>query len=129
MAKNVLVIDDEADIGEMIKIRLEANGYRVVLAYDGLDGIEKAKKEVPDIILLDILMPQMDGFEVCQRLRVIPKMGNVPIIMLTAIKTEATLERAREAGSQDYLVKPFDGQELAQRVRFYLEKKNKIKVQ
>lgn len=123
MEKRLLVIDDEVDIGETVKIRLEANGYSVNLAYDGLDGIAKAVKTRPDLILLDILMPQVDGFEVCRRLRKIPETQNIPIIMLTAIKSPESLQKAKEAGAQDYLAKPFESGELVEIVRFYLEKK------
>jgi DNA-binding response OmpR family regulator len=122
MGKRLLVIDDEVDIGETVKIRLEVNGYSVNLAYDGLDGIAKAVKTMPDLILLDILMPQVDGFEVCRRLRKIPETQNIPIIMLTAIKSPESLQKAKEAGAQDYLVKPFENGELVEIVRFYLGK-------
>jgi len=122
MGKRLLVIDDEVDIGETVKIRLEVNGYSVNLAYDGLDGIDKAVKTRPDLILLDILMPQVDGFEVCRRLRKIPETQNIPIIMLTAIKSPESLQKAKEAGAQDYLVKPFESGELVEIVRFYLGK-------
>lgn len=122
MGKRLLVIDDEVDIGETVKIRLEVNGYSVNLAYDGLDGIDKAVKTRPDLILLDILMPQVDGFEVCRRLRKIPETQNIPIIMLTAIKSPESLQKAKEAGAQDYLAKPFESGELVEIVRFYLEK-------
>lgn len=125
MGKNLLVIDDEMDIAETVKIRLEVNGYSVALAYDGLDGIEKAAKTRPDLILLDILMPQVDGFEVCRRLRQIPETKNIPVIMLTAIKSPESLQKAREAGAQDYLVKPFESGELVEMVRFYLEKEKR----
>ncbi len=123
MGKRLLVIDDEVDIGETVKIRLEVNGYSVNLAYDGLDGIDKAVKTMPDLILLDILMPQVDGFEVCRRLRKIPETQNIPIIMLTAIKSPESLQKAKEAGAQDYLAKPFESGELVEIVRFYLGKK------
>ena len=122
MAKSVLVIDDEVDIAETVEIRLEVNGYSVDIAYDGLDGIEKAIKTKPDLILLDILMPQVDGFEVCRRLRKIPETQNIPIILLTAIKSPESLQKAKEAGAQDYLAKPFESGELVEIVRFYLEK-------
>ncbi len=122
MKKRLLVVDDEVDIGETVKIRLEVNGYSVNLAYDGLDGIDKAVKTRPDLILLDILMPQVDGFEVCRRLRKIPETQNIPIIMLTAIKSPESLQKAKEAGAQDYLVKPFESGELVEIVRFYLGK-------
>lgn len=123
MEKSLLVIDDEVDIGETVKVRLEVNGYSVNLAYDGLDGIVKAVKTRPDLILLDILMPQVDGFEVCRRLRKIPETQNIPIVMLTAIKSPESLQKAKEAGAQDYLAKPFESGELVEIVRFYLEKK------
>ena len=122
MGKRLLVIDDEVDIAETVKIRLEVNGYSVELAYDGLNGIDKAVKALPDLILLDILMPQVDGFEVCRRLRQIPETKNIPVIMLTAIKSSEILQKAKEAGAQDYLAKPFESGELVEIVRFYLEK-------
>ncbi len=127
MGKRLLVIDDEVDIAETVKIRLEVNGYSVDIAYDGLDGIDKAVKTQPNLILLDILMPQVDGFEVCRRLRQIPETKNIPVIMLTAIKSPESLQKAKEAGAQDYLAKPFESEELVEIVRFYLEKEKSEK--
>ena len=127
MGKHLLIVDDEVDITETVKIRLEYNGYTVSLAYDGLDGIEKARTKKPDLILLDILMPHLDGFEVCRRLQKIPETKDIPVIMLTAVKTEETLQKAREAGAQDYVLKPFESAELVEIVRFYLEKNEQKK--
>lgn len=122
MGNHILVVDDEADIAEMARIRLQANGYSVELAYDGLDAIEKAKRSKPDLIVLDIMMPQIDGLEVCRRLRQLPQTSEIPIIMLTALKSEETQRRSKEVGAQDYLEKPFDGGELLDMVRFYLKR-------
>ncbi len=113
MAK-VLVVEDELNIATIIKVNLQNEGFEVEIANDGLDGYEKYKSFSPDIILLDIMMPKMNGFEVCEKIR---EESNVPIIMLTARAEESDKVKGLELGADDYVVKPFGVKELVARVQ------------
>ena len=107
--KKILVVDDEPDIVTLIKSRLEANGYDVVSAYNGKDGLEKAIEAQPDMILLDLMMPIMDGYEAGQKLKENPKTKNIPIILFTAASAEEVAKKGAETiEAIDYVVKPFD---------------------
>jgi len=105
----ILVVDDEPDIVTLVKSRLEANGYEVVSAYNGKDGIEKAEEAQPDMILLDLMMPIMDGYEAGQKLKENPKTKEIPIILFTAAAAEEVAKKGAETiDAIDYVVKPFD---------------------
>jgi two-component system alkaline phosphatase synthesis response regulator PhoP len=105
--KKILIIDDESEYCELVKQNLELRGdFHVITANSGKEGISTATREKPDLILLDILMPGMDGFEVLKRLKEAPKTASIPVIMLTALGTEAAKEKAIELCNEDYLVKP-----------------------
>ncbi len=107
--KRILVVDDEPDIVTLIKSRLEANGYEVVSAYNGRDGVEKAQESHPDMILLDLMMPIMDGYEAGQKLKENPKTKDIPIILFTAASAEEVAKKGAETiDAIDYVVKPFD---------------------
>ena len=118
MAK-VLVVDDEASIVNIIAYNLKKEGYEVITAENGEDGLELALSENPDLVLLDIMMPKMDGYEVCRKLR---EKSNVPIIMLTARADEVDKVIGLEMGADDYIVKPFDSKELVARVKAVLRR-------
>ncbi len=123
MKKKILVVDDEKDVVELIKARLEANNYEVLTSVSGKEGLEKVKTGQPDLILLDIMMPEMDGFEVLRKLRDMrlkKETKNIPVVMLTAKGELASMSRARELGSSDYFVKPFDSEELLRYIRRYV---------
>jgi adenylate cyclase len=110
--KKILIVDDEPELVEMLKIRLEASGYDVISASDGEEGLKRAEKEKPDLILLDIMMPGMDGLVVLARLRNNLETNFIPVIMLTAKgDTSAILEAQREFAT-DYVIKPFEPQHL-----------------
>lgn len=120
MAKKILVIDDEPDFIDAVRMRLEANGYEVIAAYEGKDGIDKARKESPSLILLDLVMPKLNGLAVLSKLKGDRVTANIPVVILTA-KTEA--EYALDAGTlgaSDYLVKPASMQAIIDMVRKYL---------
>lgn len=103
----VLVVDDEPTIVELVRFTLEDERVRVVEAHDGLEALEVARAEVPDLILLDVRMPQLNGFEVCRRLRREARLARTRIVMLTAVGQEEDLARGRAAGADLYLTKPF----------------------
>lgn len=112
--KKILIADDEEDVKTVVQLFLEAKGYTIVTAYDGLDAIDKAKSELPDLILLDIMMPVIDGYQVLQRLKADPTTAAIPIVMLSAASQTESKSRALSAGAIDYIVKPFDGEDLEQ---------------
>lgn len=115
MAKRVLVVDDEQNIVDILRFNLEREGYEVITAEDGIQGLAMARSSDPDLILLDVMMPEMDGFQVCRELRREDKL--TPIIMLTAREEEADRVMGLELGADDYVSKPFSVRELMARVR------------
>ena len=115
MGKRILVVDDEPNIVEILRFNLQREGYEVSAAYDGPEGLEKARTERPDLILLDVMLPGMDGFHVCEELRKTDRL--TPIIMLTAREEERDRVMGMELGADDYVVKPFFVRELLARVR------------
>jgi len=119
MSKKILVIDDEQDILETIKIRLEANGYEVVVAHDGDSGLDAVNITKPDLIILDIMMPRMDGLTFAKKLRSDESMPNIPIIVLTC--KEKMKDLFEIEGIKDYIVKPYVANELLDKVNKYLK--------
>ena len=115
--KTIIVIDDEPSIGRVVQFKLQQEGYRVLVATDGLEGLAKVKEEKPELILLDLMMPGMDGFEVCKRLRADSATATTPIIILTARGQEMDRIRGGELGVLDFFTKPFSPQKLLERVR------------
>lgn len=115
MERKVLIVDDERSIVDILKYNLEKDGMKVVSAYDGAEGLRLARSEDPDVILLDVMLPEMDGFEVCRTLRA--EGNNVPIIMITAREEETDKVFGLELGADDYITKPFSMRELMARVR------------
>jgi two-component system alkaline phosphatase synthesis response regulator PhoP len=112
MAKKILIADDEEDVKAVVQLFLESKGYLTVTAFDGLDAIERAKEEHPDLIILDIMMPIIDGFEVCKKLKADPSLAKIPVIMLSASSHSESKQRGLEAGAVDYLIKPFEPEQL-----------------
>lgn len=117
MLKKILVIDDERDLVETITFRLEAAGYKVITAGDGQEGLDKAREMKPDLILLDIMMPKMDGYQVCRFLKFDEEYKDIPIIMLTARGQESDKNTGKNVGADDYVTKPFDGGELLLKIK------------
>lgn len=116
MRKKILIIDDERDLVAMVKLRLEANNFATLEAFDGKEGIRKAEKEDCDLILLDIILPDIDGYEACKRLRHNPKTKDIPIIIFTASNLKSLAEKAIDAGAVDYIIKPFEPEELVGKI-------------
>ncbi len=119
MASTILVVDDEQNIVKLARLYLNKDGFQVEAAYDGAEALEKAKALRPDLIILDIMMPEMDGLAVCQELR---KTSNVPIIILTARDDDIDRIVGLELGADDYIKKPFNPRELVARVRAVLRR-------
>ena len=115
MAKKILIVDDEKAIVDILEFNLKKEGYETLKAYDGREGLRMAQANGPDLILLDIMLPYMDGFEVCKALR--DAGDNVPIIMLTAREEETDKVFGLESGADDYITKPFSMRELLARVK------------
>lgn len=113
----VLVVDDETYIVELVKFNLEKEGFRVIVAYDGLNALEMVKSESPDLIVLDIMLPNIDGLQVCRTLKQDPSSNTIPIIMLTAKGEEFDTVLGLEMGADDYIKKPFSPREMVARVK------------
>ena len=117
----ILVVEDNQDNREMVVKVLKFNGYQVVEADDGEEAIEKAKAEHPDLILLDIFLPKMDGYEVTRRLKGDTSLKNIPIIALTAHAMKGSMEEALAAGCDGYIPKPIDVRELSKQIQRFLK--------
>ena len=119
MEKRILIVDDEKAIVDILKFNLVREGYETLEAYDGLEGYEKAVSEKPDLILLDVMLPSMPGFDVCKKIR---EKSTVPIIMLTARTDEIDKVLGLELGADDYITKPFGIREVMARVKANLRR-------
>lgn len=120
--EKILIVDDEEHIQELIKFNLENNGYKVFCANDGLEALKLAKMELPQLILLDVMLPGMDGYDVCKEIRRDNVISNTPIIMITAKGEELDKILGLELGADDYLTKPFSVRELVARVKAVLRR-------
>src|SRR3989339_1376415 len=105
--KKILVVDDEPDVVKLLKVRLEASGYAVIEAYDGQEGLDKAHNEMPDLIILDLMLPKLNGYQVCRMLKFDAKYQKIPIILLTARAGDEDQKQSVEAGANAYITKPF----------------------
>ena len=119
--KKILMVDDDVDFCAAVKLLLESKSYEVVLAYDGKEGLEKARAVGPDMVILDVMMPEMNGYDVCVVLKADPKLSQIPVILLTAVdqamfKTAYTKEMGLMTEADDYIAKPVDSTELVRRV-------------
>jgi two-component system alkaline phosphatase synthesis response regulator PhoP len=117
MPKKILVIEDEKDIQELLQLYLKRDGYDVHIARDGETGLRKASQERYDLVLLDLMLPQVDGLEICRNLRSRPQTADLPIIMITAKADEADRIVGLEMGADDYITKPFSPREVVARVK------------
>ncbi len=125
MTKNVLVVDDEPNIVLSIKFLMSQEGYQVKTASNGEDALQAIAEQVPDLILLDVMMPKPDGFEVCQKIRATPEWKDIPVIMLTAKGRDVEKEKGIAMGADDYVTKPFATKELVLKVKEILKEKKK----
>jgi DNA-binding response OmpR family regulator len=122
MGTRILLIEDERDIVELVRYHLEREGFQVVPAADGGAGLRRAREEPPDLVVLDLMLPGLDGLEVCRQLRRDPATRSLPILMLTAKADEVDRVVGLEVGADDYVVKPFSPRELVARVRALLRR-------
>jgi DNA-binding response OmpR family regulator len=125
--RTVLVADDDEDILQLVSFRLERAGYTVVTAADGQQALAAARQHQPDLAVLDVMMPGLNGYEVTRQLRADPATAAIPVILLTARVQEADVSRGFEAGADDYLRKPFSPQELRSRVQAILARRSSIR--
>ncbi len=126
--KKVLLVDDDVDFCEATKLLLESKGCEVVLAYDGKEGLEKTRAERPDLVILDVMMPEMNGYDVCVVLKADQELKKIPVILLTAVdqalfKTTYTKTMGLMTEADDYIAKPVEPGELVRRVEDLLSKK------
>ncbi len=120
--KTILIVDDDEDILELLLYNLKADGYHIEIAKDGLQAIEVAKTTLPDLIIMDIMMPRMDGVEACRHIRKLPELANTHIIFLTARVEEYSEIAAFDSGADDYIMKPIKPRALVSRVNAYFKK-------
>lgn len=117
--QRILVVDDDRNICEIIRLYLEKEGFEVIIAYDGQQALELFKEKTPSVVLLDVMMPKMDGFQVCREIR---RVSSIPIMMLTAKGETFDKVLGLELGADDYMVKPFDNKELVARIKAVLRR-------
>jgi len=125
MRKKILVVDDDADLVELIRFNRTQAGYAIGTASNGVDAIKKARSWQPDLIVLDIMMPELDGFAVCEILRRDPATAGIPIMMLTALSSELGRMAGLGSGASDFITKPFSPHLLAQKIDELLHKVSK----
>ncbi len=126
MSKKILVVDDEADIIFLIAYRLGASGYQTITAESGQEALAKVSQEKPDLILLDIMMPEMDGYQVLEHLKADIRTKSIPVIALSAKSAPEEVERAYASGATDFIAKPFSSSDLLKRIAKCLELKNSL---
>ncbi|MCC7204610.1 MAG: response regulator, partial [Phycisphaeraceae bacterium] len=119
---SILIVEDEADLRDLLHYNLTREGFEVRSVASGEEALHRVKGEPPDLVLLDVMLPELDGMEVCRLMRRMPAMGSVPIIMLTAKGEEADVVRGLELGADDYVVKPFRVRELLARIKANLRR-------
>ena len=117
MAKRILIVDDEVQLVEMVKMRLESAGYETIVAYDGQEGFDKAKKDKPDLIILDLMLPKMDGYKICALLKKDSRYSKIPIMLFSARCQDSDLKMGEEVCADAYVVKPFDSKALLIKIK------------
>lgn len=120
--KKILVVDDEVDLVETVRFPLEMEGFDVLVSYNGEDALNQARKENPDLIILDLMLPKLDGYKVCRLLKFDERYKHIPILMLTAKTQEKDKTLGKETGADEYITKPFEMDVLMEKVKTYLKK-------
>lgn len=119
--KKILFIEDEAELVAMMKMRLEANNYEMISAFDGEDGLKKIKEESPDLILLDIIIPKIDGLTLCKSLKRGPETKHIPVIVISASGGRDLPQRCEEAGADELIIKPFEAKDVLESIARWLK--------
>ncbi len=114
--KKILVVDDKPEVVELVTATLEGEGYQIICAFDGREALEKIGREKPDLVLLDIVMPKMNGFEVLSEVKNDPQTKDIPIIMITAKGQKLDEDKGRRLGAEDYIIKPFSPSHLLRKI-------------
>ncbi|HTP07567.1 MAG TPA: response regulator [Anaerolineae bacterium] len=121
MAK-ILIAEDERDIRELVNFSLQFGGFTVVQAANGAEAVEQAQKELPDLILMDVRMPKMTGYEACRQMKTMPELRDIPVVFLSAKGQETEIQTGLEAGAEEYILKPFAPDELVKQVQAVLDR-------
>ncbi|MBZ4682919.1 MAG: two-component system, OmpR family, alkaline phosphatase synthesis response regulator PhoP [Fusobacteriaceae bacterium] len=119
--KKILIVDDEVDVVEVVEMLLETEGYEVIKAYNGKEALEMVEKITPDLIILDIMMPEIDGVEVCKRMRSMEKLKEIPIVMFSAKLSAIDKKESFDAGADGFITKPFNARGFISGIKTYLE--------
>lgn len=123
--EKILIVDDDVDFCEATKLVLESKAYKISLAYDGKEGLQKVRSERPDLVILDVIMPEMNGYDVCVVMKADPELSRIPVILLTAVdqkmfRTSFTKEMGLMTEADDYIAKPVEPEELVERIEALL---------
>lgn len=121
ITQKILLVDDEKELAEMVGLRLEAAGYKVILASDGQEALDKARQEKPDLVILDLMLPKVEGYKVCRILKFDEKYKKIPIILFTAKAQEEDIKLGKEVGAEAYITKPFDPEVLLGKIKELLK--------
>lgn len=119
--KKILIVDDEVDVVEVVEMLLETEGYQVLKAYNGREALEMLETEIPDLVILDIMMPEIDGVEVCRRMREMEEMSDIPIVMFSAKLSAIDKKDSFDAGADGFITKPFNARGFIAGIKTYLE--------
>jgi len=123
MNEKILIVEDEEDLRKALEIRLKQNNFKVIMSKDGEAGLKKAKEELPDLIILDVLLPKMSGFEVCHCLKADPEYKHIPVLMLSIKSSEDAIKKGYENGADEYITKPFEWPFILEKIKSILSKK------
>lgn len=118
----ILIAEDERDIRDLVTFSLKFGGFDVVQASNGVEAVERAQAELPDLILMDVRMPKMTGYEACKALKAIPAMRHIPVVFLSAKGQESEIQQGVEAGAEEYILKPFAPDELTKQIKSVLDR-------
>lgn len=118
----ILIAEDERDIRDLVTFSLKFSGFEVVQASNGQEAVERAQAEMPDLILMDVRMPKMTGYEACKALKAMPAMRHIPVVFLSAKGQESEIQQGVEAGAEEYILKPFAPDELTKQIKSVLER-------
>ena len=121
MSSKILVVDDEKDVAEVVEMLLSSEGYEVEIASDGLKAMESIEKGIPDLVILDIMMPELNGIEVCEKMRAMSDMDETPIVMFSAKLSALVKKESFDAGADGFITKPFNARGFISGIKTYLE--------